>query len=737
MISEYLWKIKGISLLFKLLIPLLFLTFVLSATMAYIGLTSQQNMIKNEERKEIRNFYYLFVEKMEYTKRRALSLASVIAENPKAQALLANRDREELKKQMLPLFEKLKKDSEISQFHFHTPDIRSFLRLHLPEEYGESLAYRKTIVDAVNQRHGVAGLERGIAGLGIRGVSPVFYKGLLIGTIEIGYPFGQEFLQDLKVKWGPDFTVYEKNGDNTYHCLATTLNFCDELRLIHYLKDSGADEPTVIIAPDNYPQKSFTLGPIRDYNGNVVALVKIEKNRSAIMDRLNHTRNLMVLDGLSGIVVSFIVIWTVSSQVTRPIRQIVKFAQEIAEDKREIHLDPRPEDEIGVLTRSLNSMLESLTQRRRQIEDYAKTLEKKVAERTYDLVISEEKYRTLIEHLPLIVYRLLEDGSVEFINPYFAKKLGYTVEEAVSDRTFWWKMIYGKDHGDRDSFLSTFAEDGKEYRAERVVKDKSGNILTFIDRMIPMRDEAGNIKWIDGIMVDITELKRLQERAMQTEEIKLLGEISARFAHEIRNPLVTVGGFARRLQDSLPKDDKKHDIAGIIVAEVARLEQILRIMLSSIRPFTLYMSAFDCNNILRSLISEYSSIISQRQIDLEQSLSPDLPKIACDENMLHRAFKSLIVHAILSMPEKGRFLLSTSSENDHVVVIMKYREHGLSDEDLEQFFFPRFTNKVDKAGEDMPLSKVIIHRHGGKIDISAEEEDIVVIRVELPIKQSD
>jgi PAS domain S-box-containing protein len=737
MLSKYLWKIRSISLIFKLLIPFLFLSFVLTATMAYLGLTSQQNMIRNEERKEIRNFYYLFVEKMEYTKRRSLSLASVIAENPDARVLLANRDRQALKKRMLPLFEKLKKDAEISQFHFHTPDIRSFLRLHLLVEYGDSLAYRKTIVDAVNKGHGVAGLERGKTGLGIRGVAPVFHKGVLAGTVEIGYPFGMEFLQDLKVKWGPDFTVYEKNGDNTYNCLTTTLRYCDELRLIHYLKDSKTDEPTVIIAPDNCPQKSFTLGPIRDYNGDVVALVKIEKDRSAIMGRLNDTRTLMVLIGLSGIIVSFIVIWAVSLQFTRPIKEIVKVAQEIAEEKREIHLDSRPEDEIGVLTKALNSMLESLRQRRSQIEDYAKTLEKKVAERTSDLVTSEEKYRTLIEHLPLIVYRLLEDGSVELVNPYFAKKLGYSVDEVVGDRTFWRKTIFGKDHGDRDNFLSTFAEDGKEYRAERVVKDKSGNVLTFIDRMIPMRDDAGNIKWIDGIMVDITELKRLQERAIQTEEIKLLGEISARFAHEIRNPLVIVGGFARRLQDSLPENDKHHDIARIIVKEVARLEQILRIMLSSIQPFTLYPSAFDFNSLLRSLISEFNSIIKQKHIDVEESLSPNLPSISCDENMLHRAFKSLIVHAILSMPEKGRFLLSTASENDHIVVIMKHMEESLSEEDLEQFFFPRVTDKVGKSGENLPLSKVIIHRHGGKIDVSAEEGDIIVIRVELPIRQGD
>jgi len=207
--------------------------------------------------------------------------------------------------------------------------------------------------------------------------------------------------------------VYEKSGDHTYQCLATTLKYCDELRLVHYLEKSKDDEPTVVIAPENYPDKSFALGYIRDYGGDVVALVKIEKDRSEIIGRLKHTKNLMLFVGVIGILVSFGIIWFVSSQITKPIGEIVQKAQEIAEEKREIHLESRPDDEIGLLTRSLNSMLESLKQRRMQIEDYARTLEIKVEERTADLISSEEKYRTLVEHLPLMVYRLLEDGSIE------------------------------------------------------------------------------------------------------------------------------------------------------------------------------------------------------------------------------------------------------------------------------------------------------------------------------------
>ncbi len=737
MLSEFVQRLRSIRLIWKLLIPFLLLSFVVNSIMAYIGLNSQLKMIMKGEREEIHNFYHLFVAKMDHTKRQALSLAITVAENPRVKLLMANRDRQGLTDLMLPVYHTLQREFEIAQFHFHTPDAKSFLRLHLLDEFGESLTYRKTIIEAEKTGKGVAGLERGRAGLGIRGIAPIFYDELLVGTVEIGYPFGIDFLQDLKLKWGPDFTVYDRNGDNTYVCLTTTLNYCEELRLVHYVTNLEGDEPAVVIAPPNYPDKSFTLGLIRDYSGDVVALVRIEKDRSEIINRLNNTRNLMVLVGLMGIFVSFVVVWIVSAQFTRPIKEIVREAQEIAEEKREIRLDPRPDDEIGHLTRSLNSMLESLKQRRMQIEVYAKTLEKRVEKRTAELVISEEKYRTLIEHLPLIVYRLLKDGTVELINPYFTEKLGYSVEEVVGDKTFWWKKIYDKAEFESRDFLSNFGEDGKEYRAERVVKDKKGNFFTFIDRMIPMKDESGKVKWIDGIMVDITELKRLQERALQTEEMRVLGEISARFAHELRNPLVTVGGFAHRLQESLQKNDKNHKFAQIIVEEVSRLEQILRIMLSSIEPFTLCISEFDLNRLLRLLLNELADIVHLKKIRVDESFSPFLPKIKSDESLLNRAFESLLKHAILSMPEEEKVVVSTSLENNQVVVFIIYKEEGLSDEDLEQYFFPRIINKAAASGVELPLSKVIIQRHGGNVEASRGKEDVIVVKIELPIGAQD
>jgi signal transduction histidine kinase len=250
---------------------------------------------------------------------------------------------------------------------------------------------------------------------------------------------------------------------------------------------------------------------------------------------------------------------------------------------------------------------------------------------------------------------------------------------------------------------------------------------------MPARDEEGQIKWIEGIMMDITQLKRLQERALRTEEIRILGEISARIAHEIRNPLVTAGGFSRRLRDSLPKNDPHRRMVQVIVDEMARMEDFLKILLSSIRPFDLSLTEVDLNDLLRSVVMKQEDLLKSRGIQIVEALSPNVALIQGDEIKLLQAFGSLLKHAIVSMPEGESLFLSTTRMDDHVVITLRHKLSHVSDVDLEQFFFPHIEQEPESTVLDLPLSKIIIHRHGGKVDLRAEEENSLTMRIEFPL----
>jgi len=732
--SGILYRIRSISLIWKLLIPFLAFAFIGTTSLVYLGLNSQQTLINQESARQMEQLYRLFLYNTHQKERVVLAMASVIAENPEIRKLVARRDRKALEKYAAPIFKVLKKKFGIEQFHFHLPPGRSFLRLHRRGKQGEMMAYRKTVVEAMRSRNGVSGLEWGRSGLGLRGVAPIMHEGNLVGSVEVGYPFDSRLLTELKREWKADFGIYEKRGKGEYALLACTDRNCMKFSPARYFTKRKETEPIIMVAPENLPARSILLGPLKDYYGDVVAVVLIALDRSDAAARLAERRNLMLFIAIGGVIVSFCLTWLVAIRFVKPITEIVKEAEEIAEGKRESRLQSRPDDEIGSLTKSLNAMLGALKERREKIEEYAQTLEEKVRERTADLVESEEKYRTFVENVPLIVYRILIDGTTEFINPYFTDKLGYTPDEVVGDRYFWREKICGQDEKDGEDILEACWGKEREFRMERMVRSRDGKMFTLIDQAIPSLDSNGSIRWIDGIMMDITELKVYQERALQTEEIRVLGEISARLAHEIRNPLTTAGGFARRLAEKLPEGDPNGKAARIIVEEVARLEEILGIMLRSIEPVTMQVDEVDVVSVVDSILAEHASELSTREIKLVKSVSGDVPSMTGDEDLLSKALDGLIGHCILSTPEGNPLFVTLQREQDWILIVFRHHAEGISEEDLEQFFLPRLPFKESSKVLDLPLSRIIVNKHGGRIDVFREEGDMIMVKVVLPVR---
>lgn len=727
-------RLRSIGLKWKLLIPFLFFAFCGTTTMAVIGLGTQQRLIEGEERKEVAHLFWHFLEEVKTSQDQVRSLALMIASNPEVQRLFAQRDREGLLRFLLPTFTSLEGEFDIGYFHFHTPPATSFLRLHFPEKWGDPMeGFRKTILDAIEKKEAVAGLEMGALGFGIRGVAPVHHQGTFLGTVEIGRSFGARFLEMMRWTETVALALYERTKEGDYVLMASAGTEVDS-PFIASLKDlPPLEEPLIAIAPQDLPHKSVLLGPVTDYSGNLVGILEIVVDRSHILKKLMASKHLMILVGIGGIALSFALTFVVAHFFTKPIEEIVSEAREIALERRERHLEPRPMDEMGRLTLAINVMLDAMKQSRLEIEEHARTLERRVEERTADLVASMENYRTLVEHVPLLVYRILEDGTLEFINSYLTESLGYSIEEAVGDKAFWVEKIWQNDLSGYEGFVEVCFKEGLESRGERSVLTKDGRSLTFLDHAIPRKGENGGICWVDGIMMDISELKTLQEEALRTEEIKLLGEISARMAHEIRNPLAAAGGFARRLLDALPPEDTRRRMAVIVVDEVARIEDFLKILFASIKPFDLTLASLDLNALLDEKTVLLRGMAGDKGILFQKGFAPELPEIRGDAHWLGFAFENLLRHALLVMPKAAVLKLTTTSMKDHVRVVFRHPLERFSDEDIAQFFFPRLGDSREGKGLDLPLAKIVIHRHRGRIQVCREEPGTLKIVTTLPL----
>ena len=278
----------------------------------------------------------------------------------------ANRDRETLKKMLLPTYENsLKPKYGIKQFQFHLPDATSFLRLHKPEKYGDNLSsFRKTVVEVNKTHKAIRGIEVGKYGPGIRIVYPVEYKGKHLGSVEFGGSiFGM--LSSMKKEYSFEYAIgMEKEVIENAGFKSSNDTF--ESNNIIYLKASSPNfkkivsqykfnrEPQEIQFDDKY--LSIFEIPLKDYAGKVVGYLAITKDITSQKESMIASmKNIAFL--FIGIALFFFIssLIYLTKQIANPLKQGVDFAEQIRAGNFNVHLKQVSKTEIGQLTAALKT----------------------------------------------------------------------------------------------------------------------------------------------------------------------------------------------------------------------------------------------------------------------------------------------------------------------------------------------------------------------------------------------
>ena len=234
----------------------------------------------------------------------------------------------------------------------------------------------------------------------------------------------------------------------------------------------------------------------------------------------------------------------------------------------------------------------------------------------------------------------------------------------------------------------------------------------------------------------IKELQKVHGRLIQVEKLSELGRLTADVAHEIRNPLTAIGGFARRLDNKLSqiknekeciriiKNEKKY--SEIIISEVERLERILRDILTFSREIKYNMEYQGINGIIKESIQTYADICKEQSILIEEKTDISLPKVLIDKDQVKQAVNNLLSNAIDVMPNGGKIKISTSLEELHgvnyVTVEVTDKGHGIPEEELAMIFEPFYSSKEIGVGTGLGLSicKKIMDEHNGLIRVESE-----------------
>jgi PAS domain S-box-containing protein len=230
------------------------------------------------------------------------------------------------------------------------------------------------------------------------------------------------------------------------------------------------------------------------------------------------------------------------------------------------------------------------------------------------------------------------------------------------------------------------------------------------------------------------DLQRNRDKMLAVERLSAVGEVAAKVTHEIRNPLVAIGGFARRLLKTAATGEMNTHYLDIIITEIQRLETIVSDILYFARPAPPTFEHSRLDRIIEGALDVLAPEFDKRGITVQTRLSPGLVPIALDPTQMSRVFLSLFRNAMEAMHEGGVLSVSSMTDNGQWVnVEVADTGVGIPDEDLDKVFNAFYTRKSTGSGLGLTVSAQIVHNHGGEIEVKKGKEEGSLFILKLPL----
>ncbi len=215
-------------------------------------------------------------------------------------------------------------------------------------------------------------------------------------------------------------------------------------------------------------------------------------------------------------------------------------------------------------------------------------------------------------------------------------------------------------------------------------------------------------------------LKDARERLVHGERLAAIGEVATNLAHELKNPLITIGGFAGRLLKSLPTATRERGYADTIVTEVSRLEKMLAEILAFSRKPTICFSVCDLTDILQDCLANCATAFEDHNIKVLFSGTDRRWPVSGDAYQLKQVFINLILNACDAMPDGGHLNLAIEKaalEKKSVTVTIEDTGGGVPAEMMRQIFNPFFTTKHHGTGLGLAIANRIVVNHFGSVEV--------------------
>ncbi len=583
------------------------------------------------------------------------------------------------------------------------------------------------------------------------------------GTVLADWDRTGEYHQVRAKRWPEDVQVLKEELIKEYFVLDTK-EVCDFSCPIKTTRVERSREEVGLL-----PAGKSDLVTRKETIGVAQISMSLQNMRREIADMKRMVVLLTLLVVAAGVLLTIFLV----NIFVKPVRRLVYATERVASGNLYQMVKVTSEDEIGTLARSFNRMVTSLQQSREKIEEYNRTLENKVKERTAELEKTTKLLQVEYDRLEAIINSpnlgiVIEDKdcNIKFMSKSLVDGFGNQIGQKCYQKFKGRKekcpvcpideiLVKGRktftylDQDTQGHYYELSAAPFQDEKGERYVLETLRDITEQKKLELQVAKYTRNLEKTNHELENaLKSLKETQAQLIQAEKMAAVGQLAAGVAHELNNPLGGILGYSQFALEKLNQKQVCHftgeDNATLLqyLKDIEQQTKRCRSIIQSLLKFSRAsrkeeFEPTDIHAILKETFAFTRHQLERNKVRLVERLTDYLPQINGHPSQLQQVFTNLILNALQAMPRGGTLTVASRVNEDLKTVELRFADTGtgISQENLDKIFEPFYTTKMvgEGTGLGLSVSYGLIKNHGGEIKVESTQNQGTTFTVILPV----
>lgn len=366
---------------------------------------------------------------------------------------------------------------------------------------------------------------------------------------------------------------------------------------------------------------------------------------------------------------------------------------------------------------------------------YRREYEEELRARNRALEETRDFLAGIVEGSAEAIVTLDPGGRVTSWNRAAERIFGWTAAEMVGQSAI--RVVPAEPEA-----LEDFHRMNEAVRSGQTVRGREATRLRRDGRRInvqitrsPLYDAEGRFAGSTSIVRDMTAIKEMEARLLERERLAAVGELAARVAHEVRNPLAGIRGGCEILLEGYPADDARREIGEETLRQVDRLSRTVQDLLLFARPRAVEPAPTDVHEVLEHALRALREDPRAREVKLERVYDRSLPPLSLDAQQMEQVFVNILLNAFQAMEFRGTVRIATRFDGTAAEVSVRDTGPGIRADVMESLFKPFFTTRAQGTGLGLAIVRSIVEAHGGTVRAACPPGGGAEFTVRLPLER--